>query len=210
MKQVFSILAVVALAGCGKKEATNEAAPPKIVRSGLIDDETIEKAICEHLTKTPSDLTEADLKTVVELTLSHTPITDTGLKDLARLKGLTHIYLNNTKITDSGLKELAKCKQLKSVSLQRTKVTDAGIKSLLKLPNLIELDLRITEVTKRGVALVQRALPKCRLYIEFEKLSNLFRPRRNAGKTKLWHLSALRIHHMKPVPYPNPNNPPRK
>ena len=182
MKKILLISALVVLAGCGKKEAANEAAPPKIVRSGLIDDETIEKAICQHLTKTPSELTEADLRTVVELTLSYTPITDAGLKDLAKLKGLTHIYLNNTNITDLGLKELAKCKQLKSVSLQRTKVTDAGIRSLVKLPNLVELDLRITEVTKRGVALVQRALPKCRLYIEFEKLSGLFNPSRNIAK----------------------------
>jgi len=179
MKQMLLISALLTLAGCGKNP-TNESPPAKVVRSGLINDETIENAVCGHLAKNPGDLTESDLRKVVELTLSYTPITDSGLKELAKLKGLTHLYLNDTKITDAGLKELAKFKQLKSISLQRTKITDAGVRQLLKLPNLVELDLRITAVTKRGVLWVQKALPKCRLYVEFEKISGLFLPHQNA------------------------------
>lgn len=187
MRQILLISALIMFAGCGKKPA-NDPPPAEVVRSGLIIDETIENAVCGHLGKKPGDLTEDDLSKVVELTLSYTPITDTGLKELSKLSGLTHIYLNETKITDEGLKELARFKQLKSISLQRTDITDAGVRQLLKLPNLIELDLRITGVTKRGVFWIQRALPKCRLYVEFEKLSGLFQPQQivslpRAGKS---------------------------
>jgi len=175
------ISALITLTGCGKNP-TNDSPPAKVVRSGLINDETIENAVCGHLAKKPGDLNDSDLTKVVELTLSYTPITDAGLKELSKLKGLTHLYLNDTKITDAGLKELAKFKQLKSISLQRTKITDAGVRQLLKLPNLVELDLRITAVTKRGVLWVQKALPKCRLYVEFEKISGLFLPQQNANR----------------------------
>jgi len=170
MKLVLLMIAVAVLAGCGKKPAAKKPEPPEVATSNLIADATVLKAVSEHLTKNPGNLTKADLDTIVELTLSYTQISDTGLKELAKLKRMTHLYLNNTEITDTGLKELARLKQLKSIALQGSKITDAGVRELLKLPNLIELDLRATKVTKRGVGWVQRALPRCRLFIEFEKL----------------------------------------
>ena len=44
----------------------------------------------------------------------------------------TEISLSETKITDSGLKELAKMKQLEMLGLCATKVTDAGVAELQK------------------------------------------------------------------------------
>jgi flagellar basal body-associated protein FliL len=173
MKLVLLMIAVAVLAGCGKKAAVKKPEPPEVATSNLIADATVLKAVSEHLIKNPGNLTKTDLDTIVELTLSYTQISDAGLKELAKLKRMTHLYLNNTEITDTGLKELARLKQLKSIALQGSKITDAGIRELLKLPNLIELDLRRTKVTKRGVGWVQRALPRCRLFIEFDKLSAL-------------------------------------
>jgi hypothetical protein len=49
--------------------------------------------------------------------------------------------------------------------LLATQITDAGLKEVAKLKNLDTLDLRLTKVTKAGVAELQKALPKCKIYI---------------------------------------------
>jgi hypothetical protein len=87
-------------------------------------------------------------KPVIEVNLSDTPVTNTGLKQLAALKRLKSLKLNNCKgVTDAGLVELAALKELKELVISRTKVTDAGLKDLAALKGLKELDLTDTAVT---------------------------------------------------------------
>ena len=71
-------------------------------------------------------LTKADLDKIRVLSLVDTKISDTGLKELAKLQNLETLHLTRTKITDKGLNELAKLKQLKQLNLRGIKVTSEG------------------------------------------------------------------------------------
>jgi hypothetical protein len=85
-----------------------------------------------------SQVTDAGLKGLQSLSLSATPVTDAGMKELTGLKGLQWLFLNGTKVADAGLKELAALKELKELDLIDTPVTDAGAAELRKaLPTLI-------------------------------------------------------------------------
>ena len=95
------------------------------------------------------------------LDLTHSGMTDAGLKELAPLKQLASLGLGFTKVTDAGLKELASLKQLTYLYLDGTKVTDAGLKDLEGLKNLSELYLNRTQVTVVGLWDLRKALPKC-------------------------------------------------
>ena len=66
----------------------------------------------------------------IQARLDDTRVTDSGLKELASLKGLTTLNLGITRVTDAGLKELAPLKGLTTLYLYSTKVTDAGVKEL--------------------------------------------------------------------------------
>ena len=67
---------------------------------------------------------------VATLDLSHTPVTDAGLRELAPLKNLTTLNLSHTPVTDAGLRELAALKHLTTLRLSHTPVTDGGIAEL--------------------------------------------------------------------------------
>ncbi len=113
---------------------------------------------------TDSGLKElAQLKGLQWMDLRDTKVTDAGLKELATLKALRELYLSHTRVTDSGLKELAHIKGLQVLLLNGTKVTDAGLKDLAALMGLRKLDLGDTGVTKAGVAALRKALPACEI-----------------------------------------------
>ena len=156
MKQFLLMIAVVALVGCGKKEApkgeirvkvqrvTPNPELPKAAVGKLIADPIVEKAIRKKMMGPPffkkvtGELTEADLAKVTELSLNNTEITDAGLKELPKLQQLTTLNLSFTQITDASIKDLAKLKQLRNLYLSNTKITEAGVAELKKaLPNCI-------------------------------------------------------------------------
>jgi len=56
-----------------------------------------------------------------------------------------------------------KAQRLKRLSLAGSGLTDAGIKHLAGLSCLEALDLRKTKASAAGVALLQKALPKCKI-----------------------------------------------
>jgi internalin A len=59
------------------------------------------------------------------------------LKPRCTVKSLQELELASTKVTDAGLKELEELKSLKTLNLFRTEVTDAGVADLRKaLPKL--------------------------------------------------------------------------
>ena len=69
---------------------------------------------------------------IITLELIRSPITDAGLRELARFSNLARLYLRETQVTDAGLKELAGLKTLTLVELQGTRVTEAGVAALQK------------------------------------------------------------------------------
>jgi hypothetical protein len=90
----------------------------------------------------------------------------------ARLKSLDEVIyvdLSHTRVTDKGLKELVGMKNLQRLDLDETRVTDAGLKELKGHKNLRTLYLRqgpggrVPNVTDAGVAELRKALPKCRI-----------------------------------------------
>jgi serine/threonine protein kinase/Leucine-rich repeat (LRR) protein len=105
----------------------------------------------------------AGLQSLDTLDLGNTQITDAGLKELASLKSLRWLHLGNTKVTDAGLKELTGLKSMQSLYLPRTPVTDAGLVHLQNLTNLKTLDLTKTKVTAEETAVLQKALPGCKI-----------------------------------------------
>jgi hypothetical protein len=92
-------------------------------------------------------------------------LTDAGLKELAGLKNLQALYLFYTPVSDAGLKELAGVKSLQVLDLTHTQVTDAGLKELTGLKSLRWLNLYETQVTATGVASLQKELPNCTIIL---------------------------------------------
>ena len=62
---------------------------------------------------------------------------------------------------------MAKLQNLEDLRLDDTKITDAGLKDVAKLKQLTFLYLGSTQITKAGVAELQKALPKCKIYSDF-------------------------------------------
>ena len=97
VKQILLICAVV----MGQSVLAADKKP-------LIADPIVEKAIREELKKPTGELTEADLEKVRRLSLFNIQITDTGLKEVAKLQQLTTLYLRGTQVTKAGGAELKK------------------------------------------------------------------------------------------------------
>jgi len=109
------------------------------------------------------DLTDADLKRLTglrelkEINLRYnSKVSDTGLKELARLENLEMLFLPGTAVTDKGLIELAPLKKLRTLGLLSVKVTDAGLKKLPHLKALRYLSLSGTQVTDAGLPALDR------------------------------------------------------
>ncbi len=81
------------------------------------------------------------------LALYSTSLTDTGLKEIARLKQLRILNLGNTQVTDAGLTELTGLGQLEILSLSGNNVTGKGLKAVTALKQLRSLNLSSTKVT---------------------------------------------------------------
>jgi len=93
----------------------------------------------------------AGLKGLQGLSLRMNEVTDAGLRELAVLKNLQSLNLGFTYVTDAGLKELAALKSLQALELFRTQVTDAGLRELAGLKDLRALDIGGTRVTDMGL-----------------------------------------------------------
>ncbi len=164
-------LKILDLSGC---EVTDEqlkglSGAPKLLGVSLQHCKKLKGLGFKHLTKCPSlevmtlrfcrNLTPkgfealGTVNTLKTLNLGATPLDDTGLKHVAKLKNLRRLYIGReTKITDAGVKHLAKLTNLEHLGLGGAgKVTDDGVKSLTKIESLKELDLRGTKVTGAGL-----------------------------------------------------------
>ena len=119
---------------------------------------------CHGLKVTDSDVKElARLKNLRLLRLNGTQVTNAGLKHLAGLSELQAVDLGDTQVSDAGLTEFAGLKKLQVLLLDNTKVTNEGLKELTSLKSLRAVNLRKTGVTEEGVRQLQKALPDCRV-----------------------------------------------
>jgi hypothetical protein len=99
------------------------------------------------------------------------PVTDAGLKHVARLSTLTTFWVTGTRrVTDAGLKELAGLTELQELVLDHTGVTENGLQHLAGMKKLSSLSLNGIALGKKGVqalatfaSLHTLTLQKCRL-----------------------------------------------
>lgn len=118
-------------------------------------------------------LTEENLKELIrleglqqvnELNLYNTPVTRSGLQELAALKQLHDLNLGLTPLTDVDARALGQLKELQDLNLSSTNITDKGLKELAGLRQLKTLYLIDTQTTVRGVVELQQVLPECRIF----------------------------------------------
>jgi len=88
------------------------------------------------------------------------------------LRSVRDLDLGRSGVTDTDLRYLAFLTGLRKLSLRDTQVTDAGLPHLEPLKALRKLNLRGTEVTEAGVTELRSALPKCRIKAEKEALGS--------------------------------------
>ncbi len=128
----------------------------------LTKEDVIQAAIHKEFEKPTGELTKADLEKVKRLNLTGKQLTSIKGLELENLTKLEALDLSNNKLTD--VKGLEKLTQLTELDLSNNKLTD--VKGLEKLTQLTELDLSDnSDLTKTQIDQLQKALPKCRIYI---------------------------------------------
>ncbi len=88
---------------------------------------------------------------LVELNLSHMPVTDKELSIVGKFKNLEKLNLNFTKVS-SDLSPLQSLRHLKSLSLSGTAITSAALSAVFSLPELRELFIWNTAVAEQDQA----------------------------------------------------------
>lgn len=112
-------------------------------------------------------LSDAHLRVLCEIGLMHTlthQVAGSSVKPMPQaVEDIVTLELCRSPITDAGLRELARFSNLARLDLRETQVTDAGLKKLAGLKTLATVQLQGTQVTEAGVAALQKALPKCEI-----------------------------------------------
>ncbi len=100
---------------------------------------------------------------IVQVDLTNTSITDSGLKHLKGLAKLQRLMLDNDEISDDGLVHLKGLVSLQDLSLAGTPVSDEGLAHLKGLKKLTVLHLAGSLVTPEGIADFKEAVPGCKV-----------------------------------------------
>lgn len=96
---------------------------------------------------------------VTWLKLGGTQITDSGLKEISKLKNLTKLHLEHTGITDQGLAQIKSLPHLEYLNVIDTKIGDAGLKSIAATKGLRSVYVWQSGVTDSVVAQTARQNP---------------------------------------------------
>jgi hypothetical protein len=116
----------------------------------------------------------ARLTGLEHLSLAFTDVSDAGLAVLQPLHRLRRLHLNATQVSDEGLGYLHAFPDLESLALGATLVTDHGLPHLYGLRKLGFLSFdaaysgRQSRVTPAGISDLRRALPHCRLDLDWD------------------------------------------
>lgn len=90
-------------------------------------------------------------KTLKELTVMASTMTDVGAASLGKIKTLERLFIWDTRTTDKAMASISGL-PLKVLYVDKTGITDAGMKSLAKISTLETLWLNRTAVTDKGLA----------------------------------------------------------
>lgn len=111
---------------------------------------------------------------VVEVDLSRTKVTDSGMEHIGKLGRLTHLNLNRTAVTDAGLVHLGDLRSLEWLNLYGTPVTDASLPILAKHKRLKALYIWDTKITGEGADKLRKALPDTKIVMETDSKAGRF------------------------------------
>jgi hypothetical protein len=101
------------------------------------------------------------LTSLYRLDLHDTKVTGLGLRHLKRLD-VECVDLSHSKVTDEGMKEVAKTSHIRVLSIAGAKdVTDIGVGYLAALSNLEYLELFGTRASDDGIEKLRQTLPNC-------------------------------------------------
>jgi hypothetical protein len=109
-----------------------------------------------HLSLSHTSITDQGIRVVADiggieyLNLNSTKTTNAVAKELVRMKSLAHLYLGSVKLKDDGITELAQLR-LQTLIISRSDITDAGLASLSKCTTLTTLHLAGTNITDAGL-----------------------------------------------------------
>jgi len=103
-------------------------------------------------------------KSLLELDLSYSSITDGGLAFIKDMPQLQILYINDTAVTDAGLAQLGGHPSLRVLFLNGTKITDKGLDHLAQVEKLVHLELRDTPATEIGSARLKGKLRECAVF----------------------------------------------
>jgi hypothetical protein len=111
----------------------------------------------EDLAASPPD------RSIRNLCLARTPVTDRGLERLGDCQSLQWLDLSDTAIGDAGVESLVRLAGLRRLWLTNTHVTSAALERLAALESLEELHIGGLPVDASAVRRLQQALPKLEL-----------------------------------------------
>ena len=167
-------------------------------RCRLCDLLRISRPVCD-LTLKGSEINDNDLvklqslKSLEILTLVECPITDDGVREIAKVRTLTGLCLwGGNGLTDASLTYIQKMQSLADLCLMDSEITGQGIQKLSALQNLSHLDLngcfnlsddavkpltsltglnqldiRYISISKEGVREIERALPNTVIFADY-------------------------------------------
>lgn len=100
------------------------------------------------------------------LYLKDTQVTDAGLKHLLRIRDLRRLGLGNTRITDTGLKTIASMDTIETLYIDQTRISDHGLRNLAELKTLTLVNVAKTKATPKGALALKRILPRVGIVLD--------------------------------------------
>ena len=102
-------------------------------------------------------------ESITSLFLSGAPITDEGVLHLKKMKLMRILDLSRTAVSDASMPLVAGLANLDTLYLSEISIGDQGLLALQPLVKLKSLNVKKTRVTAEGVAVLQKAVPDCKI-----------------------------------------------
>ncbi len=133
--------------------------------------EAIQLQNCPKLT----DATLAQLpasRTLTGVVMNGTPISDRGVRELAKFPRLQALWLGDTRITDAAMEPIGQLTSLTTLDLQNTAITDAGFQQLHGLTKLYDLTLSNTKIGDESLRTIGQFPQVSRLFIDGTQITD--------------------------------------
>lgn len=108
-----------------------------------------------------------EVRTIEDLVLQNTRVSNTGLRQLARLPALTHLRLkDNRQLGDECVPHLVAISRLQNLQVHETSITALGLARLAELPELRDLCVDDETGTEAELRELSMLMPRCEILIK--------------------------------------------